>query len=379
MSEVGLVSIIIDNYNYGPFLEEAIDSALNQTYPNTEVIVVDDGSTDNSREIIASYGDRIISILKENGGQASAFNAGFLASRGEVILFLDSDDMLVPTAVERAVALFRDMGVVKVHWPLWEVDKQGRKTGRVIPGSALMGGDLRELAIRCGPDSYVTPPTSGNAWSRRFVESVLPVPELEYDCGAETYLVALAPIFGLIGTIMEPHGYYRVHGSNDSCRGTVAERSAVMLRRHGYRCLMLSKYLQDMGIEVDREIWKKRNGHFVWIHGLYTVSREIAELIPEGHTFILADENQWGGQEIVQGRHHIPFPERNGQYWGPPPDDETAIQELERLQQSGANFMVFGWPAFWWLDHYAGLHHHLRSMFRCILENERLVVFDLRP
>ena len=85
MNEPRLASIIIDNYNYGRFLKDAIESALNQTYPNREVIVVDDGSTDNSREVIASYTDRIIPVLKDNGGHASAFNAGVLVSRGEVI------------------------------------------------------------------------------------------------------------------------------------------------------------------------------------------------------------------------------------------------------------------------------------------------------
>jgi hypothetical protein len=66
-----------------------------------------------------------------------------------------------------------------------------------------------------------------------------------------------------------------------------------------------------------------------------------------------------------------------GQYGGPPPDDATAIRELERLRQSGASFIVFARPAFWWLDYHAALCH-LRSAFRCVLENDRLVVFDLR-
>ena len=103
MAAPPLVSIVIDNYNYGGFVAEAIDSALAQTYPRTEVIVVDDGSTDGSREIIAAYGDRVRPLLKDNGGQASAFNAGFGLSRGEVILFLDADDALLPTAVAEAV------------------------------------------------------------------------------------------------------------------------------------------------------------------------------------------------------------------------------------------------------------------------------------
>ena len=85
MSDERLVSIIVNNYNYGRFLGEAIDSALGQTYPRLEVIVVDDGSTDNSRDVISSYAGQLTALLKCNGGQASAFNAGFAASRGEVV------------------------------------------------------------------------------------------------------------------------------------------------------------------------------------------------------------------------------------------------------------------------------------------------------
>ena len=85
MESKPIVSIIINNYNYDRFLAEAIDSALNQTYPHVEIIVVDDGSTDNSRNIIADYGNRIVPVLKSNGGQACSFNEGFKASQGEII------------------------------------------------------------------------------------------------------------------------------------------------------------------------------------------------------------------------------------------------------------------------------------------------------
>ncbi len=74
-----LVTILINNYNYGRFLRQAIDSALDQTYTNIEVLVVDDGSTDESRSVIYSYGDRVRAVFKENGGQASTFNAGVAA------------------------------------------------------------------------------------------------------------------------------------------------------------------------------------------------------------------------------------------------------------------------------------------------------------
>src|SRR6201988_707109 len=90
-----LVTILINNYNYSRFLPYAIDSALAQTYRNIEVIVVDDGSTDNSREVLAKYAGRVIAVQKENGGQPTAFNAGFAASKGDIICFLDADDLFL--------------------------------------------------------------------------------------------------------------------------------------------------------------------------------------------------------------------------------------------------------------------------------------------
>ncbi len=111
---------------------------------------------------------------------------------------------------------------------------------------------------------------------------------------------------------------------------------------------------------------------------LYSTTQDIAALIPPGDTFILVDDELLGSI-MTAGHRTIPFLERDGQYWGAPPDDATAIRELERLRRSGATFIVFVWPAFWWLGYYTGLHRHLRSRFRCVLENDRLIAFDLRP
>jgi Sulfotransferase domain len=115
-----------------------------------------------------------------------------------------------------------------------------------------------------------------------------------------------------------------------------------------------------------------------WMNDLLEIPRDIAALVPAGESFILVDEDRLGN-EVAAGRRRIPFLERNGRYGGKPPDDETAIRELERLREYGARCIIFPWMAFWWLDHYAGLREHLRSKFCCVLENERLVAFDLRP
>lgn len=96
----------------------------------------------------------------------------------------------------------------------------------------------------------------------------------------------------------------------------------------------------------------------------------------------MVDDQQWSDRwargEVVTARRTIPFLERDGQYWGQPADDQTAVRELERLRGAGASCIAFAWPAFWWLDHYSGLHEHLRLRYPCVIRGENLVVFDLR-
>ncbi len=104
----------------------------------------------------------------------------------------------------------------------------------------------------------------------------------------------------------------------------------------------------------------------------------ISELLEPDEAFILVDQDEWATGQLVAGHRRIPFLEHNGHYGGVPADDEEALTELERLRREGARLIVFAPPAFWWLEHYSGLHRHLRSEFSCVLENDRLVVFDLR-
>ena len=102
---------------------------------------------------------------------------------------------------------------------------------------------------------------------------------------------------------------------------------------------------------------------------------EIRRLIPAGEAFILIDDDKLRSELPEMGA--IPFLEKNGQYWGPPPDDEIAIKELERLRQGGAKHLVIVWSSFWWLKYYAGFHSYLQERFRCTRRDEELVVFEL--
>jgi glycosyltransferase involved in cell wall biosynthesis len=374
-----LVSIVITNYNYGRYLAEAIDSALTQSYGHCEVIVVDDGSTDDSREVIARYEKRIVPVLKENGGQGSSFNAGFVASHGEIVCFLDADDALYGNAVATAVAAFADCSVAKVHWPLEIVGPEKRATGERFPNGELLEGNLSEQARQVGPlyDSRWMPPTSGNAWSRALLKQVLPMPANEFDHGADVYLHTLAPLFGEMRAVKEPLGMYRAHPSNHYWRNPLTESKVTeYLGRFESCCTALERHLAAIGERPRREEWERRNFNYLWLTRLQAARRDLARIVPPGESLILVDDDEWGPAKIV-GRRTVPFLEQEGNYWGPPADDDQAIRELMRMRQRGARYIAFWWTCFWWLEQYAAFHEHLRSHFPCVLDNDRLVAFDL--
>lgn len=107
-------------------------------------------------------------------------------------------------------------------------------------------------------------------------------------------------------------------------------------------------------------------------------ARDLSHCIPAGESLILVDDMQWGNEGITSGFKSLPFLEKDGEYWGNPENDETAIRELQRMRTAGEKYIVFGKPAFWWLDYYHEFSSYLRSNFKTLLDNDRVVVFDLR-
>lgn len=181
------------------------------------MIVVDDGSVDDSRAVIDRYATRIVPVLKENGGQASAINAGFARSRGDVVIFLDADDVLRPEIGARVVeTLGAQSDAGKVEYRLDIIDDQGRRTGGMKPAEYLErpSGDLRQYELQ-SPFEVLWMSTSGNAFSRRVLEQILPVPEAGYPvCGADWYLAHISPFFGPVVFLDDIGGSYRVHDAN---------------------------------------------------------------------------------------------------------------------------------------------------------------------
>ncbi len=272
-----LVSIIINNYNYSRFLGEAIESALAQTHSNVELIVVDDGSTDGSRDIISTYADRypdrLRPVFKPNGGQASALNAGFAQSSGEIVIFLDADDVLLHEVAAQVAQKFsahhptnrdvskgqgkqreHDLALAKVQFPLETIDESGCVIGLYRPQTeTLSTGDLRREALTF-PDDLRWQPTSGNAFARWVLLQILPMPEAPYRLCADYYLSNLPALFGAVDRLETIGARYRVHASNNHNRsGIDLQQSREIIERTIRLHQDIGRFAQKLGLRFPRD------------------------------------------------------------------------------------------------------------------------------
>jgi glycosyltransferase involved in cell wall biosynthesis len=143
-----LVSVIMPTYNGSKYIAESIESALAQTYPSVELIVVDDGSTDDTTEVVRRYGDRVTLLQQKNGGTAAARNFGIAHAHGELIALLDHDDLWLPNKLERQIPVFAESPRVgMVHTGArWFQTETHASTSEVIPALSL---DYHDLLAWC--------------------------------------------------------------------------------------------------------------------------------------------------------------------------------------------------------------------------------------
>ncbi|NLR97693.1 glycosyltransferase [Rhizobium sp. P38BS-XIX] len=244
------VSIVIANYNYAHFLPRSIESALEQNYDHIEVIVVDDASSDASVEVISSYGPRIKACLREaNGGHAAAFNTGFAASHGEIVLFLDADDYLYPNAVSEVIEAWEE-NTAQMQFRLHIVD-ENMHVKDVYPPAELPfdSGDVTSKLLQKG--RYQTTVTSGLAFRRSVLDTVMPVPEQEFRQGGDGYLATVAPLHGDVTSVEECLGAYRIHGGNHSVFAEKLGQRARWRIEHDFRRLeALSDQASEIGLEM---------------------------------------------------------------------------------------------------------------------------------
>lgn len=219
------ISVVICNYNYEKYVASAIDSVLNQTYKAYEIIVVDDGSTDGSLAEISAYLQQIKLIRKANGGQISAYNAGFEHVTGDAVLFLDSDDLLQHNALEEVSATF-NQGIVKTHFKMQMVDQDGNDLNLVLPHT-LDSGDCSQGLISDGL-LYKSPPASGNVYRVDALKNIFPLPSSSFEKhGADFYCIYAIALFGNINKINKALFKYRVHSSKEDVKNNLSFGNAL--------------------------------------------------------------------------------------------------------------------------------------------------------
>jgi len=275
------VSVVIANWNYAAFVGAAIDSALALEWPLTEVIVVDDGSTDDSRRIIEAYGDRVQSIFQANGGQRAACNAGFARARGDVVIFLDADDRIDPAAAREIAAVWRP-GISKVQFQMRIIDAAGEPTGAVFPQFPTRVPTPRQIrSWALGAGAYPTPVGSGNAYARTFLEAIFPLEGSEP--ASDSYCLAAAPLLGDVVTIAKPLVSYRIHGRNDGAMSALdVTRFARELARAQWRFAYAQAVARRNGITIADRVFR---------HSLATLPYRLASLRLDPQRHPLADDS----------------------------------------------------------------------------------------
>ena len=243
-----LFTVLIDTYNYGQFIQEAVDSVLAQDFPmeQVEILVVDDGSTDDTAECLKKYGSKIRYLHKPNGGQASAFNVGFQHAQGEMVALLDADDAWFPEKLRRVHEAFQrnpDAGMVyhRVHWS--DASSEAAPDPYFIAVSGRVPASRRTLL------TYPMAGTSCLAFRRAALGKLLPVPET-LRSQADAYLTALIIFLAPVVAVRDYLGKYRLHGRN-LFQASGSDSQDRIEHRMAMRAVLLA--------EIKK--WLHKNGH----------------------------------------------------------------------------------------------------------------------
>ncbi|WP_414583081.1 glycosyltransferase family 2 protein [Scytonema sp. PCC 10023] len=398
------VTIAIPTYNRSELLKVSLQSVLAQDYPDFQVLVLDNASFDDTEAVVRSFADSRITYVRNesNIGAFRNWQRAVEINSSPYLSILSDDDILLPNFIyESVLALDKHPHAALSSAQAEFIDMNGallRVTG------AELSDNLPEGVIN-GLD-FIHQIVDGRKWILRtssvmFRTSALAavggfdIPHSKYMIDLNLYL-RIAAQFDIF-FIAKELAQVRFHVEQDSqvtfhSPGGTGSLAVMAERTDAIAYLLQSPRAEDASYRqwlAERLLhMSMRRSEFTsqlipeinlsWSERLQIAIQEIAAVIPAGKSFILVDDNQWGS-EISPEFDALPFLEHEGQYWGAPPDDQTAIRELERMRDCGASFMVIGWPAFWCLDYYSKLRNYLSSNFRCILHNSRLVVFDLRP
>ncbi|NMG21206.1 glycosyltransferase family A protein [Brasilonema bromeliae] len=398
------VTIAIPTYNRSKLLKTSLKSALAQDYSDFQVLVLDNASSDDTEAVVRSFSDSRITYVRNdaNIGIFGNWQRTIEINSSPYLSILSDDDILLPNFIRESVLGLDNHPNAGLSAALAEfidtngvlLQVKGTEFSDNLPQGLIEGLEFIHQIV------------DGRKWILRTSAVMFRASALKavggFDITHSKYLLDLNLYLRMATQfdfffIAKQLAQVRFHVEQDSqvsfhsLSGTgalavMAERTdaiAYLLQSPRAEDASYRRWLAErlLHISIRRSEFTSKlvpKLNLGWSERLEIAIREIAAVIPAGKHFILVDENQWGF-DILPQFHPLPFLEHEGQYWGPPSDDQTAIRELERMRDCGASFMVIGWPAFWWLDYYSKLRNYLSSNFRCVLHNSRLVVFDLQP
>lgn len=205
------ISVVINNYNYGQFVGQAIESALDQKDVKAEVIVVDDGSTDNSGDVIRGFGSAVRAHFQPNGGQARAINSGVAMAEAPILAFLDADDWFLPGKLLSVLDAFESSpkaGIV--YHRLQPVYSDGSPAFSAIPRS-LCQGDLGPRLQRSG-GRWPFPMTSSLAVRQSLWRNAGNIPG-DFSISADAWITGILPMISPVIALPRPLACYRIHNN----------------------------------------------------------------------------------------------------------------------------------------------------------------------
>jgi glycosyltransferase involved in cell wall biosynthesis len=258
-------SVLINNRDNARYLRRCVESVLEQTLPADEIIIFDDGSRDDSLDVLATFGQRV-RVLSGPGGtgtpmqnQAHAIEAAFRESSGAYIFLLDSDDAFTPDHIASYVKAFaRSKNVIMVQAPLWKINEAGSTTGLEYDRRRHATNYLEHIYSNHEVNIYY--PTSSLAFRREYLDRRLPFDDRD-DLGLwpDAQLALIAPHFGEIVTLDEPHTFWRRHALSHTVIKKTSVYEQVRLNRAYY-----NQFCATKGLPLVRS-WRSRQQMKRWL------------------------------------------------------------------------------------------------------------------
>lgn len=309
-------SIVIDNYNHERFLEQAIDSCLTQTLKAHEIIIVDDGSTDSSRNLLKKYEEisHVKIILQENQGLEAALQKGFDHCTGDWLLGLDADDYYLPDCLKTLAAVLHE-DVSLIYFRAHVIDVTGRISKEVVPQGPLHSkGDMVQSQIVDG-FHHSFPPQSFNCYPLKFLREFQIYPhevvsmKKEFSC--DRYLQFQAVLKGNIVPVDCILGAYRIHDSGHTTqKRTDLTKLRKSLHQHDLVLLQVKKQLEPLHLKIHPSF---QFDHYYWFYRmLCLVTDPSKHTHPEDTRFFLLKMNlisQW------KASRRYPFTEKSINYF----------------------------------------------------------------